>query len=95
MRIIVHKCGDMNRYPSLITKKLGVNHAYILCNLLQEGDRPISEFATPLHVTTASVTDLVDRLEEIGYVRRKDHKTDRRVKLVSLKPRGRSFAKTL
>ncbi len=85
----------MNKYASLITQKLSEKHAYTLTALLEHRDLPISMLATHCMLTPQGTLLLVDRLEEIGYVRRKDHKTDRRVKLVSLKPRGRSFAKTL
>jgi DNA-binding MarR family transcriptional regulator len=85
----------MNAYASLITKGLSEKHGYILSSLLEEGDRPISEFAPFVMVTKASMTLLVDRLDSLGFTRRIDHKDDRRIKLVSLTPKGRSFAKSL
>ena len=85
----------MNKFASLITKNLTEKHAYILTALLEHGNQPISKFTSHLMVTTPAVTLLVDRLEKIGFIRRLDHKTDRRIKLVSLAPRGRSFAKSL
>ena len=85
----------MTKYASLITNKLSEKHGYILTSLLRENNRPISEFAPFLHVTKAAMTGLIDKLETLGLTRATDHKTDRRVKLVSLTPKGRSFAKSL
>ena len=85
----------MNKYASLITKKLTEKHAYTLTALLEHGNLPISMLATHTALTPQGTLLLIDRLQKLGYVRRADHKTDRRVKLVSLTPKGRSFAKSL
>lgn len=86
---------NMNKFQSLITQSLTEKHGLILTLLLTHGNKPISEFAPQCMVTGAAVTMLVDRLESLAYVKRVMDKTDRRVKLVSLTPRGRSFAKSL
>tara|TARA_R110000803_G_scaffold98583_1_gene166680 strand:+ start:207 stop:464 length:258 start_codon:yes stop_codon:yes gene_type:complete len=85
----------MKQYKALLTNKLNEKHGYILTSLLRENNRPISDFAPSLHVTKAAMTGLIDKLETLGLTRATDHKTDRRVKLVSLTPKGRSFAKSL
>jgi len=94
--------NQMNKYASLITQKLSEKHAYTLTALLEHGDLPISKLAVLCGLTPQGTLLLIDRLEELGYVCRTiakktklKPKIDRRVKLVSLKPRGRSFAKTL
>ncbi len=85
----------MNKYLSLITLQLTEKHAYTLTALLEYGDLPISTLAAHTALTPQGTLLLIDRMEGIGYVRRIAHKTDRRVKLVSLTPKGRSFAKSL
>lgn len=92
----------MNKYASLITKNLSEKHAYTLTALLEHGNLPISMLATHCMLTPQGTLLLVDRLEGLGYVRRLTPKKtrltpkiDRRLKLVSLTPKGRSFAKTL
>ena len=86
----------MNKFASLITKNLTEKHAYVLTALLENGNTPINKFTAHCMVTHQAVTLLIDRLElELGYVRRIAHKTDRRVRLVSLTPKGRSFAKSI
>ena len=46
-----------------------------------------------LHVTKAAMTGLIDKLEALGLTRATDHKTDRRVKLVSLDTKGQKLRK--
>jgi DNA-binding MarR family transcriptional regulator len=47
------------------------------------------ELADALKVTPRNVTTLVDAMEKTGFVRRKDHPTDRRATIVDLTPKGR------
>ena len=84
----------MNRFAQLITQALSERHGYILTSLL-DGDRTIAELAPHCMVTKPAVTILVEKLETLGYVRRVNSKDDGRLRLVSLAPRGRSFAKSL
>lgn len=85
----------MNRFAQLITQALTEKHGLILTELLELGDKTIAELAPHCMITKPAVTILVERLEELGYVRRINSKDDGRLKLVSLKPKGRSFAKSL
>lgn len=47
------------------------------------------QLAEALKVTPRNVTALVDAMEKTGFVKRKDHPTDRRATVVDLTPRGR------
>ena len=47
------------------------------------------ELADALKVTPRNVTALVDAMEKTGFVRRRDHPSDRRATLVALTPKGR------
>lgn len=69
-----------------------------LAHLFMEGPRTPGDLGRRLAITSASVTELVDRLERAESVRRVPHATDRRKVLVELtEPArervGRSFAR--
>jgi len=49
----------------------------------------LSQVGDRLRVTCGNITNLVDRLEQRGYVRRRPHPTDRRVLLAELTSDGR------
>lgn len=51
----------------------------------------LSDISRELHVTSANVTGLVDRLEESGYLTREPDPADRRVLLARLTADGREF----
>ena len=74
---------------------LSEKHACILLSLLEHGKRPISDFATIIQTSKATITDLVDRLDKLELTHRVDLKKDRRKKIVALLPKGRSLAKIL
>lgn len=56
------------------------------------GTLPLSLIGNRLQVHPTSVTSLLDRLEDQGYVRRRAHPTDRRAKLAEVTPEGREVA---
>lgn len=53
------------------------------------GSPTAGQLARELGVTTGAVTGVVDRLERVGYVERKAHRSDRRSVVVQLTPKGR------
>ncbi len=67
---------------------VGLNELLACAFIAASGPRTPSEIAERLQVTTASVTELVDRLERNGLVRRIPHPTDRRKLLVMLTVEG-------
>ena len=61
--------------------------------LLHKGALPVNSIGKKMLLTSGSITAAVDRVEKKGFVERKDHPIDRRVKMVSLTTKGRRFIK--
>lgn len=70
------------------TLGVGATEMIALGTVLVEGPRTPSQLARKLGITTASATELLDRLEGAGLVKRGPHPTDRRKLLISLTPRA-------
>jgi DNA-binding MarR family transcriptional regulator len=70
--------------------QLGVSPTEIVAlgHLYTAGPLTAAELATRLQIASASVTELVDRLEKTTYVQRQPHPTDRRKRLVTLTDHG-------
>jgi len=75
-------------YPGL-TPAHGKVFPFIAAN----GSR-VADMARAAHMTKQSMADLVDLLEQQGYVRRKPDPSDHRAKLVHLTPRGEQVVDT-
>jgi DNA-binding MarR family transcriptional regulator len=63
----------------------------VLLHFSREGRLPLGKMGDRLMLHQASVTNLIDRLEQQGYVRREPHPTDRRTTLAALTDQGRSI----
>ena len=63
----------------------------ILAELYERGPLPVSAIGKRVLLTSGSMTTAIDRLEQKGFVVRKDHPGDRRARTVHLTPPGRSF----
>ncbi len=61
--------------------------------LLHKGDLPVNDIGRKMLLTSGSITSAIDRVEAKGFVKRKNHETDRRVKVVSLTKNGEKFIK--
>ncbi|WP_406204617.1 MarR family transcriptional regulator [Kitasatospora sp. NBC_01560] len=68
---------------------LSLTHARALRVLADEGPLPVSRLAAGTETTPAATTQLVNGLEEAGYVTRERPEHDRRSTLVALTPAGR------
>lgn len=65
---------------------------YMVLHLLETSEGvTISETATQLHLTLGSTSQLIDRLEQDGYVSRHDDDDDRRIKRIFLLEKGRTL----
>jgi DNA-binding MarR family transcriptional regulator len=64
-----------------------------LFRLHYRGSCAISDIATHLGVTNAAASQMVERFVQQGLVERVEHPDDRRVKLISLSPRGQALIK--
>jgi DNA-binding MarR family transcriptional regulator len=63
------------------------SHSAVFAQISPEGTR-LTELARGANVTPQAMGELVDELEELGYVERRPDPTDRRAKLIVLTPRG-------
>jgi DNA-binding MarR family transcriptional regulator len=62
----------------------------VLLYFTRSGALPLGKLGDRLMLHQASVTNLVDRLEQQGFVRRSSHPTDRRTTLAELSAEGRA-----
>lgn len=70
---------------------LSRNQYYILNILAKSGEFPISELARILEISTAAASKNIDRLEQLGLVKRRPSESDRRASEVELLPQGRQI----
>jgi MarR family 2-MHQ and catechol resistance regulon transcriptional repressor len=59
--------------------------------LLHEGSQAVNVIGQLVNLTTGSITTAIDRLEQKSLVERKNHDTDRRIRIVELTPKGRKL----
>jgi DNA-binding MarR family transcriptional regulator len=84
----------VDAYDELVAARLGINRSDLRClDLLHErGTMTAGELAAGSGLTSGATTRLLDRLEQVGYIRRLPDKGDRRRVLVELTPRARKLA---
>ena len=70
------------------TLELNVRHRLVLQALGLEGARSIAAIGQQLGLTPSTMTGIVDRLEDLGLLRREKHETDRRAFVLRLTPKG-------
>ena len=63
------------------------SHSAVFAQISPEGSR-LTELARGANMSPQAMGELVDELEELGYVERRPDPTDRRAKLIVLTPRG-------
>ena len=83
---LVHRVSASNSERA--TMELNLRQRLILQCLGLEGDQPIAAIGQRLGLSPSTMTGLVDRLEEQGYLRRRPHASDRRVTLLALSHKG-------
>ncbi len=64
------------------------SHSAVFAQIEPEGSR-LTTLAAGANMTPQAMGQLVDEVEELGYVERRPDPTDRRAKLIVLTPRGR------
>lgn len=72
---------------------LSPSHTRALGVLMRHGSMRLSTLSDHLHIAARSATEVVDALEERGFVRRDADPTDRRATLVEATPHGWSVMK--
>jgi DNA-binding MarR family transcriptional regulator len=80
--------GERFRARAGRRRGIGPSGVTVMTTLLLDGARGPSELAGLLDITTASATELIDRLEALGFVHRRPHPRDRRRLLVELTDSG-------
>ncbi len=65
------------------------SHSAVFAQIKAEGSR-LTELARGANITPQAMGELVDELEELGYVERRPDPTDRRAKLIILTGNGRA-----
>ena len=63
------------------------SHSAVFAQIGRDGNR-LTELARGANMSPQAMGELVDELEELGYVERHPDPTDRRAKLIVLTPRG-------
>ena len=74
---------------AITAQGLGLSDFMVLEVLLHKGPLTITEIQEKVGLASGSMTAAVDRLEKMGFIRRKPSSSDRRAKLLELTPRGR------
>ena len=69
---------------------LGLSDFAVLEALLYKGPLPVNVIGPKVNLTPGSISVAVDRLVSKGLVRRAECSQDRRVRIVTLTPRGKS-----
>jgi DNA-binding MarR family transcriptional regulator len=79
---------SMRHWPA---GRLSLIHLHVLMLLADEGPQPMRALADTLDVSQASVTGIVDRMEQRGLVERQRDESDRRVIRVGLSEGGQQI----
>ena len=74
---------------------LGDSDFRVLEVLLHKGPLPVNTIGPKVFLTPGSISIAVDRLYERGLVTRMESRTDRRVRVVDLTPKGRDLITTI
>jgi DNA-binding MarR family transcriptional regulator len=84
------------RYNDLL-RPLGITfpryEALMLLSFTRRGELPLGKVGERLQVHRTSVTNIIDKLEADGLVKRVPHEVDRRATLARITPAGRRVAK--
>lgn len=83
---LIHQVSASN--SGRATMELNVRQRLVLQCLGLYGDLPIAAIGQRLGLPPSTMTGLVDRLEEQGYVKRRAHASDRRITLLALSRKG-------
>lgn len=83
----------IGRYTTAETQAAGLGESEfrVLEVLLHRGPLPVNTIGPKVDLTPASISEAVDRLYGKGYVSRVESPEDRRVRIVSLTPKGKAL----
>jgi DNA-binding MarR family transcriptional regulator len=94
----LHKASrQISVYLEPHTRELGVSPAegHLLSYLRSYAPTPIGDLVRIFGIKQSTLTSMLDRLEEAGFVRRETNPGDRRSFLVQISPAGRELADRL
>lgn len=74
--------------PERATLELNVRQRLVIQALGLGGGRPIAALGQQLGLTPSTMTGMVDRLEDQGFIRRERHPSDRRATVLQLTRKG-------
>lgn len=81
-------------YNRLLTREgISLPHFALLSLLASDGILSMTEASEKLLITKPAVTNLADRLEKKGLLKRQPHDEDRRVYLLEIQPKGRQLVR--
>lgn len=84
--------GCSRFWSRIITQKKLTLPQYTLLSCLAHKRRiSMTEASAQLHISKPAITNLADRLEQNGYLRRLPHPSDRRVSLIEIQPKGQKL----
>jgi MarR family 2-MHQ and catechol resistance regulon transcriptional repressor len=75
---------------SIVSLDMCMSDFGVLEVLLHKGPQPVSEIGRRIDLTSGSITTAIDRLEQRGLVARAAHASDRRARVVDLRPQGKA-----
>lgn len=80
-----------------IADKYGITvmQLYTLCLLDDDRSIPMNALSSTLHCDASNLTGIIDRLFTGEYVKREENPKDRRVKMITLTPKGAQLAKQI
>lgn len=88
-----------SRFYTRILQQAGLTQPQyaVLLELLSSYPEPMSMTAISckLYITKPAVTNLADRLEENGFLKRISHPNDRRISLLEIQPKGKKTAEKI
>jgi DNA-binding MarR family transcriptional regulator len=86
--------GDVDAAVSTVWRRHGLSHAGGNALAVIEGfhgPMTAGDVGAAMHITSGSITSLLDTLERRGLVERSSHENDRRKVMVSITPAGRDL----
>ena len=83
-------------YTKELNKKYQVSAAQLSCLLAlsEQGPLPPSQIAKYIMVNSSTITGIIDRLEQKGFVQRSRTSPDRRIITISLTEKGKSLVQS-
>lgn len=81
--------------PSELTKGLPIppSHVKVLFHLCHKGPSSVSDIAKRLIISKPNMTPIIDKLLSDGFVHRYNSPTDRRILMIEITDKARSFLK--